>query len=187
MKRHRIMLAGLSAAALLPGCTTVVTFNILAPGLAGSQIGMYAAASQKQGPRVTFVNDSAVALKVRYWVGRRDTTAPGGVADIRTDDHLAFTASPGEFAITQVGRPWLLTSMADSVVRVRIEPADESRGPVWMNLQQPGPFKFNATGDSFDTLAFNRFGGGDLSPLPREEWFDGNNGPFPVRTDLAAR
>jgi hypothetical protein len=182
------MLALFGMSVMVVGCTTVPLFNIITPGVGGGIITHHAAASQPQGPRVTFVNDSKVPLSVRYWVGRRDSTAPRGVADIRTDEGFAFTTAPGEFAITQVGRPWWPTSNADAVVRARIAPADESREPVWLDVQQPGPYLFNATGDTFDSIAFGRFGGGGaLAPLPRDEWIASNRGPFPVRADLAVR
>ncbi len=140
----------------------------------------YGTTAMAHGPRATFVNESTLTLTVRYWSGRRDSTAPGGVADIRTDDAMAFTAKPGEFFITQTGRPWWPTSMTDAVVRARIDIEGSNREPIWLELEQPGPFKIAAVGCCEESLEFRRFGGGPISAVPRDQWIDGNNGPFPV-------
>lgn len=173
------------APAVLSGC---VTAPFLAPVVPEAVAAYYLTASQPQGPRSQFVNESEVRLQVRYWVGRRDITAPRGVADVRTDEEFSFTAGPGEHFIVQLGRHFWTVSNADAVVTVEVRPLDSEglpKGPVWFRLEQPGPYIVAARGESVDDLSFHRFGGGSISPLPAEEWFDGNNGPFPVRHDEA--
>ncbi len=189
-RRSAAIAAGaIVAAVLLGGCH--LSYHVVP--VAGSAVGVgvsYATTSLAHGPRVTFVNDSSLTISVRYWSGRRDTTAPRGVADIRTGEDMNITAQPGEFAITQVGRPWWPTSMSDGVVYacVEAEAADGSRrGPMWIELEQPGPFKFSVVGDSVDGLELKRFGGGAIVALPRDQWMAGNNGPFPVNDELAAK
>lgn len=183
-----LVVGGAALSASLAGCTSA---HLIVPA-AGAGLGLgldYACSMIPAGPRVTFINDSSVPMRLRYWVGRRDTTAPGGVADIRTGEDMAFTASPGEFFITQCGRSWWVTSMTDAIIRVRIDllPDDGAHQPIWLQLDQPQPYKWRAVGESAEALAFERFGGGGLSPLPRDMWIDGNNGPFPVDKDLAVR
>lgn len=192
MKRDTLVRIAIASgvAAWLAGCGTTVPLNVLAPGVGGAVTASYAAASQPQGPRVTFVNDSTMPLVVRYWVGWRDTSVAGGVADIRTDDHMSFTAQPGEFFTTQVGRAWKPTSMADAIVRVRIDtPATggTAHEPIWIQLEQPQPYTLQAVGGSRDTLVLNRYGGGAITPLERGLWIDDNFGPFPVVVSSSAR
>lgn len=192
MDRMRVaMLAavGLGALAGLGGCSLpIAPLYFSAVSTVGAMGGTQAGLAMSNGPRATFVNDSAMPISVRYWVGRRDTTAHAGVADIRTADDLAFTAKPGEFFITQLGRPWWVTGMSDAVVRVRLEAwrADgESAGVTWLQLDQPQPFTFAAAGESAEDLEFRRFGGGAMAPLPSDQWIDSHHGPFPVDQDLA--
>lgn len=172
----------LLSAGVLSGCYTEQLLYVGGAVPTGTAV-QYAASAFPHGPRAQFVNDSAVPLRVRYWVGRRDIFAPAGVTDIRTDDDLSFEAQPGDHFITQLGRKFWPSSMNDAVVRVRIDPVLESgepQDPIWFQLEQPQPFVFSATGDNAESLVFNRFGGGAITALPRELWIDGNNGPFPV-------
>lgn len=187
----RVLVALLGCAAALPlsGCDLTQTTVPVRGAIIGTTLA-YVANTIPAGPRVTFVNESALTLHVRYWSGRRDTTAPAGVADIRTGDDMAFRALPGDFFITQAGRAWWPTSMSDAVIRARIEiesPEGEHHAPIWIELEQPRPFKFTATGDSVETLEFRRYGGGAIVPVPRDQWIDGHNGPFPVDGELAAK
>lgn len=185
-------LALIPVAAALAGCSAPIA-PIYFSGISysGSVIIGGAAGAIPAGPRIFFVNDSEMDLKIRYWVGKRDTVAAGGITDIRTGDDMAFTARPGDFFITQAGRSYWLTGHSDAVVRVRIDPPPLENGepaePIWIQLDQPHPYRFSATGCSRECLAFHRFGGGGITPLPRDLWIDDNNGPFPVDRDLAVR
>lgn len=184
-----LTLIACAAAMPLGGCYLTQTTVPVWGSIIGTSVG-YAANKVPAGPRVTFVNESSLTLNVRYWSGRRDTTAPAGVADIRTGDDMAFRALPGDFFITQAGRAWWPTSMSDAIIRaqIEIESTDgERRGPIWIELEQPQPYKFTATGDSIETLEFRRYGGGAIVPVPRDQWIDGHNGPFPVDDDFALR
>ncbi|MBL8744994.1 MAG: hypothetical protein JNK58_01415 [Phycisphaerae bacterium] len=196
MKRsHRVrvksLIVGLvcGSGAICGGCNTE-HLGVPGPGAVGGVLVSYGTSAIPHGPRVTFVNDSAMTISIRYWSGRRDTTAPRGVADLRTDEEMSLRALPGEFFITQAGRSWWPTSMSDGVVyaRIEVEALDGlKRGPIWLELEQPQPFTFSATGDSPESLEFKRFGGGAIVPLARDRWIDGNNGPFPVYDDVASR
>lgn len=176
MQRATIGLA-LLFPAICAGCKAV---GFIAP-IAGVS-ATYVATSISHGPRVQFMNDSAVPLRVRYWVGRRDIMAPGGVADIRTDEGLYLDVRPGDFFITQLGRPFWPTGNSDAVVWARIDTATaqgEPRDPVWLDLVAPGPYVWRATGQDIDSLVFER-DTGTIKPLPPSRWIDGNNGEHPV-------
>lgn len=179
MKRRTIMtvLGLLTLLSAVGGCNVIVP---LTGATAGPGI-YYASTAMSHGPRAQFVNDSAVPMNVRYWVGRRDITAPGGVADIRTDEEMAFTAQPGDHFITQLGRPFWPTSNADAVVWVRLDVGEHGAvEPIWFELEQPGPYTVRASGDLPANLVFERAGDAAISPLPRDRWIASNNGPFPV-------
>lgn len=153
------------------------------------------AADPSTGPRVTFHNDADVPVQVRYWIGRIDVTAPGGVSDIRTKRQYAIVVEPGEQIITRVGsRVGWTTSGSDMVVWARLDsgadvvlPPHEieklwegSDQPQWFQISRPLPFVWQALG-SADDLQATRLGEGDLSPLPQELWIDDNAGEHPVR------
>lgn len=183
-----VLASALSAGLVSSGCTTAHAFVPVAGAVTGVAVS-YTASSISHGPRVSFVNDSNFTVSIRYWCGKRDSSAAHGVADVRTDDHMNIRALPGDFFITQVGRPWWPTSMSDAVIyaRVETEAADGTRaGPIWLELEQPQPFKFSASGCSAESLVFKRFGGGKIVPLAPDRWIDGNNGPFPLDHELAA-
>ena len=178
VQRWISMSAACAGAAALIGCKAA---PILMPP--AGVVPYYVAASQPQGPRVQFVNDSLLPMNVRYWVGRRDVSAAGGVADLRTDEHMSFIAEPGDHFITQVGRPFHPTSNIDAVVWVRVDPRlidGTSLPPAWFELSQPAPYTLQVVGEGRETLAFRRVGPGELSPLAPDLWIEGNNGPFPV-------
>jgi hypothetical protein len=174
--RTLVLLALGAAGVLSSGCTIAV------PAIAQSSWAVhYAATSQPQGPRVTFVNDSQMPLSVRYWVGRRDVSVPGAIADLRTDEHMTFTALPGDQFITQVGRGWWPTSNVDAVVWVRVDAGDPAAPTTsWFELEQPAPYVLQATGTGPADLAFHRPGSAGLVALPRDRWIGDHNGPFPV-------
>lgn len=195
MSRSRRQLAGWSLAAAsgaccVTGCHTE-HLGVPGPGIVSAVALDYAATALPHGPRVTFVNESNLTISIRYWSGRRDTSAPRGVADLRTSEHQNIRATPGDFFITQMGRSWWPTSMSDAVIYARLDATDANggtRGPIWIELEQPQPYKFAAKGDSLESLELRRFGGGAISPMPRDLWIDGNNGPLPVyETSLSAR
>jgi hypothetical protein len=180
------------AALLLGGCSLpmapILFYNPAA--VASARIGGYGTAGIPSGPRVSFRNESAVEMRVRYWVGKRDTTAPGGVADIRTRDDMAIHVKPGDLWVTQAGRPFWPTGMKDAVVWARIDTTDEhgeARQPIWLHLEQPQPYRWSATGCCVESLAFHRHGGGGITPVPRDQWIDANDGPFPVYASAAGR
>lgn len=167
------------AVAALPGCTASVPII----GATAGPALYYTSTGMSHGPRAQFVNDSSMPMNIRYWVGRRDITAQGGVADIRTGDDLAFTAQPGDHFITQLGREFSTVSNADSVVWVRVDVGEPGAiDPIWFQLEQPAPYTVRATGDSPSQLVFERAGEAQITPLPRDRWIASNNGPFPVRS-----
>lgn len=189
MCQTRRTIATLAAAGLALAACQTEHLGVPGPGVVSGLALNYAATAMPHGPRVTFVNESAMTITIRYWSGRRDTTAPRGVADLRTGDDMHLRAAPGDFFITQAGRSWWPTGMSDAVVYARIDAemeTGEQRGPIWIELEQPQPFTFVARGDSLDALEFERHGGGAITPLPRDQWIDGHNGPFPVYNEIAA-
>jgi hypothetical protein len=165
------------AAATMSGCT----ISVPVIGATAGPALYYTSTAFPQGPRAQFVNDSLIPMNVRYWVGRRDISAQGGVADIRTGDDLAFTAEPGDLFITQLGREFSPVSNADSVVWVRVDVGEPGAvEPIWFQLEHPAPYTLRATGDSVADLVFERAGEAGITPLPRDRWIASNNGPFPA-------
>lgn len=153
------------------------------------------AADPSTGPRVTFQNDSEITVQVRYWVGRIDITAPGGVADIRTRSEYALIVEPGEQVTRRLGsRVGWSTSSSDLVVWARLDPGEGvilpefettklwegSDQPQWFEIARPLPFVWRVVG-SAENLSAMRLGEGELVPLPRDQWIDDNAGEFPVR------
>lgn len=213
-RRHgrtiRLALGGVLAAAAMSGLSgcwwafvelSEVTAAPAAP-FAGPALPVItvAAFAQKHGPSVRFENRSSVPLRVRYWVGKTDVTAPGGVADIRSRADMAASIPPGESATTQCGRSGWVTANSDAVIRVQIvaEPSgpagDQSdpapggvspappaaAGASWYELKLPAPFLIRATEDESGRLVFASAGGGALVPLQPDLWIDDANGELPV-------
>lgn len=149
-------------------------------------------ASPGGGPKVTFRNDADVPVSIRYWVGRLDIRAPGGVADIRTDKRYAFTADPGQTVTVDVGRATWSTAHADAVIRARAQvgAAEEALPPQWFELTRPHPYSWRAVG-GLAVITFQRVGvesgapgaargGGRLVELPRELWIESERFGFPA-------
>lgn len=172
-----LVLAGCCAGLVLSGCKASVP-------IIGATVGptiYYTATAFPQGPQVQFVNDSSIPVAVRYWVGRRDVTVAGGVADIRTGDDMTFVAEPGDHFITGLGRSFWPTGNTDGVVWMRVDAgAAGALDPVWLQLEHPAPYTVRVTGESPSTLVFTRDGEAGMTPLPRDRWIMQHNGPFPV-------
>ncbi len=186
-----LALAALACSAVvLGGCI------IFAPALGGPTSAVMFGAIPN-GPDVIFVNDTDVPLKIRYWVGRTDITAEGGVADTRTDDDFVFEADPGSRTRVGVGRPFWASSNADAVIWARIDIGGESMAtdPTWLVLEHPGPYHWKALRAEDGSLKYERFvfdwwtntAGlanapqvGGISTLPRSKWIERPEGQLPV-------
>ncbi|MDX2115541.1 MAG: hypothetical protein SFZ24_07960 [Planctomycetota bacterium] len=183
------LLGAAASVAALSGCV-IEAATVPAAGAILGPPTMYGAAAMKHGPRASFVNHSGLRLNVRYWVARKDITAPYGWTDIRTGDDMMLDAQPGDMFVTQLGRPRWVTSQTDALVRARVDVVNSdgtTAGPYWIQLDQPLPYVWAAKGDSPETLTFERHqGGGGITPVPVEQWIDGNNGEYPVYRDAVA-
>lgn len=149
----------------------------------------YATTQIKHGPSATFHNTSESRLAVRYWVGRTDYRAPGGVADWRSP--AAFEIEPGDKQRVQLGRKGWFTANSDAVVRVQVSavapadmPAEEAvlleSGPHWYQFEKPAPYFMKAVGPR-DAVTFESYGEGGIVPVDRSEWFERANDDHPVR------
>ena len=150
----------------------------------GSPVIFYASAAGRHGPSAIFNNESDTRLTVRYWVGRIDCRAPGGVTDWRSPEW--FEIEPGRKVRTELGRNFWITANSDAVVRVRVAPvvasADGTPGEVdpalvqWYEFDRTPPYYWKAVGTR-DALTLERFGdgGGTMTPVPASEWFDVND------------
>lgn len=148
----------------------------------------YGTTQAKHGPTAAFHNTSESRLAVRYWVGKVDCRAPGGVADWRSP--AAFEIDPGDKMRVQLGRKGWYTANSDAVVRVQVSavaPSDASvdqvvlmeSGPYWYEFERPAPYFMKAVGPR-EALAFESYGEGGIKPVDRSLWFDRVNDDFPA-------
>lgn len=156
---------------------------------AGAIPAAYASVMTKHGPHATFENTSDTRLSVRYWVGKPDFRAVGGIADWRSP--VTFEIDPGEKKRVQLGRKGWFTANSDAIVRVQVSavvPPDTApdqvvlleNGPFWYEFERPAPYFMKATGQR-EALAFESYGQGGIKPVDRSEWFDRANDDFPAR------
>lgn len=155
----------------------------------GAVPSAYATTQIKHGPTASFHNESESRLAVRFWVGKTDYRAPGGVADWRSP--AAFELDPGETERVQLGRKGWFTANSDAVVRVQVSsvaPSDAApdqivlleSGPYWYEFEKPAPYSMKAVGPR-EALVFESCGEGELKPVDRSEWFERCNDDFPAR------
>lgn len=190
VRKTSLIALGLVAAATgLAGCegAAIVTQGFagsLGPvGLVGGAAVATTAEQAADGPRLTFENATGTPLEVRWWVGRVDVREPSGVADLRTAQHLGFTAHPRYTVRKRCERqPWP-TGTVDAVVRAEIREVTNdgsTGGSWWLELPRPGPYYLRAQSIDgavvFDRPRDNR----EVVAMPEEQCPIGRNGPFPV-------
>lgn len=204
MSQHRpaksriaLLLLGAAASCVPAGCNAVIHPIVVAEATSATPFTAFGgpvvgamAPLFIGGPMLIFQNETTHEVSVRYWIGRVDVTAPGGVADVRTAKSLAFNLEPGKQAVKQTGRnPWP-TGTHDAVVRLeaREKLADGTMGEsVWWEFTRPAPYTIRVREDSEGKLVWERLGNGQLVEVPPDLRPIGRNGEFPVYAADAAQ
>ncbi len=165
-------------------------------GMAAAGGSGFAAGALLAGPTVALDNQSTTDLRITYWVGEVDSRSATGASGWRSDSDHNFLIEPGHKDTRRVGHDGFDASTADSIVRVRIQPAPgEAPGPnvrptqhnpertsYWLELEGPPPYRLRITGDA-DGLFFESYGEGGLRAVPTDEQFPYHNESQPTPTN----